>query len=385
MTDAVESEFSVGRYELKVSDEALNDLHERLGRTRWPDDVEGSGWEYGVDLTYLRELIRYWREEFDWRAREEQLNRLPNRRATIDGHGIHFLHMRGGEQAIPLLLLHGWPATFVQMTRIAPQLTGGSPSFDVVVPSLPGYGFSDRPIVRGMSAARVAGLLDRLMEGLGYERYAVRASDIGAGVAAALPRRRLLGVHQSGTNPFLQDVPDDLSERERQFVQELRQWVREEFAYGQLHATKPQTPAVALNDSPAGLAAWIVEKYRSWSDCDGDVERRFTKDDLLSNLVIYWATETIGSSMRLYFESMRDWPAPPDAEIVVPNGVAMFPKDMVPTPREFAERQGPIDHWTDMPRGGHFGEWEEPELLADDMRTFFSQTVRVGPDTSIGR
>jgi pimeloyl-ACP methyl ester carboxylesterase len=357
-------------YTIAVQDAVLTDLRRRIAATRWPDQVAGAGWDYGTEREYLRELLTYWERYFDWRVHEAALNELAHFRTEVDGVGIHFLHhpaARAG--AIPLLLLHGWPSSFLQMTRILPLLVDAG--FDVVVPSLPGYGFSDRPDERGVSVGRVAALLSGLMtRGLGYPSYAVRASDVGAGVAAALPRRELIGVHLCGTNPFLGPLPDDLSAEEEAFVAELRRWVQDEFAYGRMHATKPQTLAYGLNDSPAGLAAWVVEKFRSWSDCGGDVESRFSKDDLLANLTIYWATETIGSSVRIYYESVRDRPRPDDASVRVPTAVATFPKDIVPPPRAWVERSGPVERWTEMPRGGHFGEWEEPELLAADITAF---------------
>jgi pimeloyl-ACP methyl ester carboxylesterase len=371
---------SVRPFRIDVSEETIDDLRRRLAATRWPDEVEGAGWDYGTNLAELRRLTDHWRDGFDWPAQQAALNRLDHFRAEVDGLGIHLVHQRGrGDRPLPLLLLHGWPSSFLQMVKILPLLTdpaahGGDPAdaFDVVVPSLPGYGFSDRPARKGMSARAIAGLLSTLMTTeLGYPRYGVRASDLGSGVAAALPRRQLVGLHQSGTNPFVQDVPADLSPEEQEFLDRLQAWLRQEFAYAQEHTTKPQTLAYGLNDSPAGLAAWVLEKFRAWSDCGGDLERRFSRDELLTNLTIYWATETIGSSMRLYYESMRDWGQPEDAEARVPSAVAMFPADMVPTPRSWAERQGPVDRWTDMPRGGHFGEWEEPELLAGDLRAFF--------------
>lgn len=256
-----------------------------------------------------------------------------------------------------------------------PQQYGGDPadSFDVVVPSLPGYGFSDRPTERGMSVVRTADLFEKLMtDELGYERYAARGSDLGAGVIQQLAREypdSLIGIHVSGTNPYLRDVPDDLTDAEREFVENAQQWSQTEMAYAMEHSSKPQTLAYGLNDSPAGLAAWIVEKFRAWSDCDGDLKSRFSNDELLTNLTIYWATATINSSIRMYYESARDPGS--RARIDVPTAMLMSSKDMFPTPREWAERTYDIDRWTETSRGGHFLEWEEPELVADDVRAFF--------------
>lgn len=370
-------------FAVEIADETLDDLRTRLGRTRWPDEIEGIGWEDGVDRSYLQELVDYWRERFDWREQEERLNEFDNYRATVDGVGIHFVHECGErDDSTPLLLLHGWPSSFVQMLDIVPLLTRPSEygadtakSFDVVVPSLPGYGFSDRPTRRGMSVARIADLFHLLVtEELGYERYAGRGSDIGAGVLIQLGLAHpdsLVGIHLSGTNPRVDEslIPDDPTEDEVEFLENAERWMRDEAAYAMEQATKPQTLAIGLNDSPAGLAAWIVEKFRTWSDNDGDVEESFTKDELLTNLTVYWATETIGSSVRLYYESARDpgeW-GPPD----VPTAMLMAPADMFPTPREWADRLYRIDRWTEAPSGGHFLEWEEPELVAEDLRSFF--------------
>jgi len=372
---------SVEPFEVKVPQATLDDLRERLAATRWPDAVEGAGWDYCASPDYMRELCGYWLEDFDWRAQEGRINSFANYRAEVDGFGIHFIHERGrGENPVPLLALHGWPSSPYQMLEVLPLLTDpashrGDPadSFDVVVPSLPGYGFSDRPREKGMSVARVAELLHKLMtEELGYERYATRASDLGAGVSQQLALSHpeaLLGLHHNGTNPYVGQVPDDLTEAEREFVQNAQAWSFAEMAYAMEHSSKPQTLAFGLNDSPAGLAAWIVEKFWRWSDNDGDLESRFGKDEILANLTIYWATETIGSSMRLYYETARDpgsW-----GRVEVPTAMLMSPKDMFPTPREWVERSYNVERWTETDRGGHFLEWEEPELVAEDARAFF--------------
>lgn len=368
-------------FEVQLDQATLDDLKQRLAQTRWPDQVRAAGWEYGTELGYLRELAAYWQNDFDWRAQERRINAFEQFRAEIDGFGIHFIHQRGkGSNPLPVVMLHGWPSSFVQMLKIIPLLTdpaahGGdaADSFDVVVPSLPGYGFSDRPSEAGMSVARCAQLIGKLMsDELGYGRYALRGSDLGAGVIqqlVAADASKIIGRHESGTNPYIGEVPDDLSPAEQEFVEQAQQWTMQEMAYAMLQSSKPQTLAYGLNDSPAGLAAWIVEKFRRWSDCDGDVEKRFSKDELLTNLTIYWATQTIGSSVRLYYETARDagnW-----GGAHVPSAIIMPSKDMFPTPREWLERNGPIERWTPTDRGGHFLEWEEPELVAQDMREFF--------------
>lgn len=370
-------------FRIAIVDAELADLRDRLRRTRWPDEVDGAGWDYGCDPRYLRDLIAYWRERFDWRAQEARLNALPQFRAEVNGIGIHFVQVRGrGPHATPLLLLHGWPSSFVQFEKIIPLLTDpaahgapGAPSFDVIAPSLPGYGFSDRPRARGFSVAKIAPLLHGLMtDVLGYSRYGMRSSDLGAGVATQIALKNpqaIIGSHTGGTNPYIGQVPTGLSPEEQEFVKNAQAWTQGEMAYAMLHSTKPQTLASALNDSPAGLASWLVEKFRRWGDTNGNVESRFSKDQLLTNITLYWVTQTIGSSMRLYYETARDpgqWGA-----VKVPVAMLMSPKDMFRTPRAWIERQGPIARWTEIDQGGHFLEWEVPDLVATDLRAFFAE------------
>jgi pimeloyl-ACP methyl ester carboxylesterase len=358
-------------------------MYERLAMTRWPDEIPGTGWEYGTNLVYLKELAYYWQNRFDWSAQETAINRFHHFRARIDGSGIHFIHEPAkGTCGIPLLLLHGWPATFTQMLKIIPFLTdpaeyggNGNDSFDVVVPSLPGFGFSDRPASRGTGCTRVAEMLHTLMtQELGYRTYAVRASDIGVEIARHLAfthPESIIGLHLSGATPQMGPPPVDLSPEELEFLGACQQFMMGEMAYVMLHATKPQTLAFGLSDSPAGMAAWITEKFRAWTDCGGNLEARFSKDELLTNLTIYWATGTIGSSCRIYYETLHT-PSPSAGQrIIVPTGMAQFRKDLVPACRAWEERFYSIHHWTDFPLGGHFAEHEEPGLLASDMREFF--------------
>jgi pimeloyl-ACP methyl ester carboxylesterase len=375
---------SVAPFTINIPQGTLDDLHERLSRTRWPDEVEGAGWDYGTNLDYLKQLVTYWQQEFDWRAQEKKLNQFAHFRADIDGLSIHFIHERGkGPNPTPLLLTHGWPDSFYRMYKIIPLLTdpasyGGDPadSFDVIVPSIPGFGFSDRPHERGMTSGRVADLWARLMtETLDYRRFAAAGGDWGGGITRLLALAHpdlLIGIHLTDTGyPSLSPDQSDLSEAEKQYLNAIQQWRMQEGAYAMIQATRPQTLAYGLNDSPVGLASWIVEKFRVWSDCEGEIERRFTKDELLTNIMIYWVTETINSSARTYYENMRT-PSPlkPGQRIDVPAGVAIFPKDLSLPPRTLAERSLRIERWTEMPRGGHFAALEEPELLAGDLRAF---------------
>lgn len=360
-------------FKIMVSREILDDLNERLKRTRWPDEIKNSGWDYGTNLAYLKELVDYWSDEFDWRKQEDRINVYPQFKVEIDGLNIHFIHVKGkSEQDTPLLLLHGWPSSFVQMLEVIPLLRD---SFDIVVPSLVGYGFSDASREPGMSVSHMAEIFHKLMTTvLGYKRYAARGGDLGAGVITQLAiahPESVIGIHVGGTMPWVdfEHLPENMTDAEKEFVANAKKWTNEEMAYAMLHASKPQTLAYALNDSPAGLAAWIIEKFRRWSDCNGNLETRFTKDELLTNVMIYWTTQTANSSMRLYYETIRNpggWGQPR-----VPVAMLMSSRDMFPTPREWAERQGKPDRYTEINRGGHFLEWEEAELVAKDIREFF--------------
>lgn len=372
-------------FTIHVPQAVLADLKDRLARIRWPDEVEDAGWDYGTNLSYLKTLVDYWQQDFDWRSQEEKLNQFAHYRAHIDGLGIHFIHERGrGPKPLPILLTHGWPGSFFEMFKLIPLLTdpvghGGDPAdaFDVIVPSLPGFGFSDRPTVRGMATAQAAELWTRLMRDvLGYARFAAAGGDIGSGVSLRLALAHpdlLVGIHLTYLGKII-PLPEhpNLSEAEQRHLQVEQQWSLEEGAYSKLHATKPQTLAYGLNDSPAGLAAWIIEKFRAWSDCHGEVEKRFTKDELLTNIMLYWTTETISSSVRMYYENAHALSQlQPGQRIAVPAGMALFPKEISLPPREWAERLLLVQRWTEMPRGGHFAAMEEPGLLAEELRAFF--------------
>lgn len=366
-------------FNVAIPDNVLEDLEARLRLTRWPDRVDDAGWDYGIDIDTLRPLVVHWAEAFDWRAVERDLNALPQFVAELDGETIHFIQAPGkGGRRIPLLILHGWPSSFLQMTDIIPLLTRerDGVSFDVIVPSLPGFGFSSQSASRGMSVARIASLMTRLMvEVLGYERFAARGSDLGAGVLQQVALHSpdlLIGLHLSGTNPYIGTVPDNLSAEEPEFVSRAQAWMQSEMAYAMIHSSKPDTVAVALNDSPAGLAAWILEKFHAWSDTS-DFVSRYGRDRLLANLTLYWATGSIGSSMRLYYETVRDlgrW-----GRVEVPTAMLMSPFDMFPTPQAWAERSYNVERWTELGKGGHFLEWEEPASVADDLFAWFREKL----------
>ncbi|HEU5323533.1 MAG TPA: epoxide hydrolase [Methylomirabilota bacterium] len=372
-------------FALHVPDEVLADLGERLRRVRWPDEVPGGGWTYGTDLAYMRGLVEHWRERYDWRAHEARLNRLPQFTVEVGGLELHFVHARGvGPAPLPLLLSHGWPGSIVEFERILPLLTdpgrhGADPAdaFTVVAPSLPGYTLSFRPGQPRLGFAEIADLFAGLMtDVLGYRRFGAQGGDWGGFITSVLALRhpaRLAGIHLN-LLALRRDLPPPAAptEEERAYLEELRRWQREETGYMAIQGTRPQTLAYGLTDSPVGLAAWIVEKFRAWSDCDGDVERRFSKDLLLTNAMLYWTTGAIGSSFWPYYARAHGpWPGPDGARVSVPTAYASFPREILHPPRAWAERAYDIRRWTVMKAGGHFAALEEPEALAADVRAFF--------------
>jgi pimeloyl-ACP methyl ester carboxylesterase len=375
-------------FKVAIGDHELDELRDRVRRTRWTDTVLGSGWDHGTDVDYLRSLAAYWVDGFDWRAQEHLLDeRLPGwiveRHDERQPRRVHFARCPGrGPSPMPLLLLHGWPGSFAEMCKVAPALAdpaahGGDPAdaFDVIVPSLPGHGFSGPVLDRPFGADECADLLAELLsEVWGVDRVGVQGGDRGAFVAASLGARhhdRVTGIHLN----LATGVPgagDEQSSEERAWLAQQASWMAEEGGYIAIQGTRPQTLGFALNDSPVGLLAWIVEKWRAWSDCGGDVETCFTKDELLTNATIYWFTGTIRSSMHWYLEHRRRPPVAvrPD-RVDVPTGVAMFPAEVMRVPRTAVERKFDVRRWTDMPRGGHFAAMEQPDLLVEDVRAFF--------------
>jgi pimeloyl-ACP methyl ester carboxylesterase len=373
-------------FKIHVPDEVLSDLRERLARTRFPNEIAGSGWDYGTNLAYLKELVEYWRNRYDWRKHEAELNRFAQFKANIDGLNLHFIQEQGrGPDPMPLLLSHGWPGSVYEFMQIIPMLTdpaahgaNGAQSFTVIAPSLPGYGFSDQTTRRAVNIQAIAEIFHKLMtQVLGYGRYAAQGGDWGAGITSRLGEVHgdsLYGIHLNSVFVGGRGREEsELSEDERIFLADMDLFRREESGYQWIQGTKPQTLAYGLNDSPAGLAAWVIEKFRTWSDCSGDVERRFTKDQLLTNVTIYWVTESINSSTRLYYESRHHpWRPDPKRRIETPTAAAIFPAEILRPPRSWAEAAFNIQRWTMMPRGGHFAAMEEPGLLAEDIRAFFS-------------
>ena len=383
-------------FRVDVEQSVLDDLKQRLDSARFADDLEPGDWDHGTDVGYLRELVRYWRDEFDWRAQERALNRVTQFVAEVDGVRMHYAYERGdGEHPLPIVLTHGWPSGYLEMTKLIPLLTqpsahGGDAgdAFDVVVPSLPGFGFSG-PQPTGFGYFAAAGVIHRLMtEGLGYAAYGLHSTGAGAfvnGWIALEHPQAVIGYHTH--SPTLMPIASfdppapPLTPEEAAYQKRSAAWGAQEGAYAVLHRTKPQTLSHALADSPTGLASWLVEKHRTWSDCHGDVERRYSKDELLTSFTIYWVTNTIGSSIRAYYERVHnDPPMEPGRRFDgVPTGVAMardmpgFPAPRAP--RATADRSHDVRHWVELERGGHFASWEEPELVAESLRTFF-RTLR---------
>ena len=371
-------------FTIKVPDATLQDLKARLRNTRLPQEIPDTGWDYGTDLSYLRSLVDYWRNTFDWRAQERKLNALPQFKTTIDSLEIHFVHIKSKEPgAFPLALTHGWPGSFFEFIKIAGPLTdpvkfGGraADAFDVVAISLPGFGFSGKPQERGYSPQRMASIIAKLMARLGYARYGVQGGDWGGIISrlvALNDATRVAGLHLNFAvvGPPPGGSSNAVPPAELQRYEARNTDMANERAYQQIQGSKPQTLGFALEDSPAGLAAWIVEKFRSWCDCDGNVENRFTKDELLTNITLYWVTQTATSSARIYYENRV---APPNAgRVTVPTAYALFPKEIIVPPREWVAARFNLVRWTEMPRGGHFAALEQPDLLVTDIREFFRE------------
>jgi microsomal epoxide hydrolase len=372
-------------FRLHVGADAIDDLRQRLARTRLPDQAPGEPWATGTDVAYLRALLEHWRTRFDWRAQEAALNAFEQFKVALHGIELHFLHVEGkGPAPFPLLLSHGWPGSVFEFLAILPRLTdparfGGDPAdaFTVVAPSLPGYGLSFAPGQPRFGIEQIADCFAALMgDVLGYRRFAAQGGDWGAFVASrlgAVHADKLVGIHLNlltmRRDPKMRADP---TPEERSYQRELEAWLKEETGYQWIQGTRPQTLAFALTDSPAGLAAWIVEKFRAWSDCGGDVESVFTKDQLLADIALYWFTGAIGASFWPYYARMHGpWPIP-DGGVHVPMGYAAFPREILRPPRSLAERMyTDIRRWTVMPKGGHFAAMEQPEALAREIVEFF--------------
>jgi len=377
-------------FRIDIAQEQIDDLHRRLEGVRWPDELPGTGWERGVPLSYLQELTDAWRTSFDWRATERQLNGFPQFRTEIDGATVHFLHVRSPEpDAIPLVLTHGWPGSVAEFIDVIGPLTdprrhGRDPAgaFHLVIPSIPGFGFSTPLRDTGWNARRVAAAWATLMARLGYERYGAQGGDAGSVISLELGRlapEHVLGVHVNMLLTFPSGDPAelaDLSESDAGRLQRLAYFDSELSGYMKLQSTRPQTLAYALTDSPVGQLAWIVEKFREWTDSAKVPEDAVSRERILANVSIYWFTGTAGSSAQHYYEGARDLRDAASgvrpAALTVPVGVAVFPQDILVPIRRLADRDIPtIAHWSEFERGGHFAALEQPELLIDDIRKFF--------------
>jgi epoxide hydrolase len=378
----------VTAFRIEIPEAELNDLRERLHRTRWPDREPVNDWSQGVPLAYLKELCAYWADGYDWRASEARLNTLPQFRTEIDGLEIHFLHIRSPQRdALPLVLNHGWPGSIVEFLKVIgplvdPTAHGGeaADAFHLVCPSLPGYGFSDKPARPGWTVQRIASAWTRLMARLGYERYGVQGSDWGTSISTIIGQQdpgHVVGIHVMP--PLAPPDPatfGELTENERAALASLEHSAEWESGYSQQQATRPQTIGYALVDSPAALCAWIVEKFWAWTDCDGHPENVLTRDELLDNLMLYWLPRTGASSARLYWESIRqvnEWISGATKDTVaVPSGCSIFPKELQRPSRRWAEKRFiDIRHWNELDKGGHFAAFEQPELFVDELRAFF--------------
>lgn len=385
---SVVADDSIRPFTIAIADQDIADLRARLARSRLPEMLPDTGWTYGTDTAYLTELLDYWQHDFDWREQERQLNRFDQFVTDINGLDIHFIHVRSPHaNATPLMITHGWPGSIVEFHKLIepltrPELHGGSvdDAFHVVAPSLPGFAFSEKPAEPGYNPEKMAHTLAALMQRLGYSRYGLQGGDWGAIInrlhAARYPDR-IIGLH---SNFVLANAPADPAIREQTPAADLARrdarqaFMANETAYQQIQGSKPQTLGVGLNDSPAGLAAWIVEKFHGWSDLpSGNPEEKFSKDELLTNISVYWFTRSITSSARIYYENRAVPLSEPLGFVSVPTAGAIFPKEIYLTPRLWAEQAYNIVRWTEMPRGGHFAALEETQLLLADIRAFFRQ------------
>lgn len=379
---------SIIPFEINIPEAELQDLSERLKRSRLPDQLDQIAWEYGTDLTFIEALLNRWQHDFDWRQQERRLNQLPQFMTNLQGLDIHFVHRRStNPDAIPLLIVHGWPGSFVEFQDLveplaAPEAFGGDAqdSFHVVAPSLPGFAFSEGPNEPGYNPERIAHLLVSLMDRLGYDRFGIQGGDWGAIINRYIAFNypdRIIGMHSNfplaadpGGSPSEFATPLELQQRAAREA-----YMANERAYQQIQGTKPQSLGYALNDSPIGLAAWIAEKFHGWSDLrpevGNDLSQRIDPDVMLTNISLYWFTGSITSSMRIYYENRNVPPQRPLGFIDVPTGIAKFPAEIVSTPRGWAEQSYRLVHWTEMPRGGHFAALEEPAALLEDIRRFF--------------
>lgn len=370
-------------YRIDVPNAVLDDLKERLARTRWPEAETVDDWSQGIPLAYTRDLAAYWADGYDWRSREAALNRFDHHLTEIGGLDIHFIHQRSPhDDALPLLITHGWPGSIAEFQKVIEPLvnpTSGRPedAFHIVCPSLPGYGFSGKPSRTGWGVDKIAQVWDTLMVRLGYDRYGAQGGDWGAAVTTQIGRNRghCIAIHLNMpiARPPAGSGGGDLTEDEQQALAAFAEHRKWGTGYSKQQSTRPQTLGYGLVDSPVGQLAWVVEKFWAWTDCDGHPENVLSRDELLDNVMLYWVTGSGASSARLYWESFNRFVT--DGRVDLPTGVAAFPKEILRTPRRWCEAAYNITRWSTMPRGGHFAAFEQPELFVDDVRAFFA-TVR---------
>lgn len=368
-------------FQISASDEELDDLRRRLRATRWPEKETVADWSQGIPLDYMKDVCAYWAEKYDWRARESHLNSFSQFRTEIDGFGLHFIHVRSKEaDALPLVMSHGWPGSIVEFHKVIAPLTdpvahGGKAedAFHVVCPSLPGYGFSDKPTATGFGTEKIADLFAGLMAKLGYDKYVAQGGDWGSMVTNNIGIRdteHCIGIHMN--MPIVPPDPEtmtDLTPLEQSALAGMQHYQDEDSGYSKQQSTRPQSLGYGLVDSPAGQAGWILEKYWSWMDCDGHPENVLSRDELLDNVMMYWLPATAASSARLYWESFS---SPPLGEVEVKTGCSIFPKEIFRSSRRWAEKKFKnLVHWNELEKGGHFAAFEQPEVFVDELRTCF--------------
>lgn len=369
-------------YFINVHQEVLDDLNLRIENTRWPDEINNSSWNYGANLSYMKELSNYWLNDFSWKKVEDEINAFPNFMADIDGHQIHFLHIKGkGKKSTPLIITHGWPGSIIEMLKLIPLLTNDEKfSFDLVIPSVVGFGFSSKCVEIGCDNSFVADLWHKLMLKLDYKKYGVQGGDIGSGISTRLAMKypdHIIGIHlnyvSDSFKPYIkEEEKEELSEDVTKYNQGLEEWAAREAGYAYIQSTKPITLAYGLNDSPIGLCAWIIEKFNSWSDNEGNLENIFTKDEMLANITLYWVTQSIHSSTRIYNENSKNPMEFGSIDFVVPPvAYANFPKELSRPPKAYMLKGYNLTQWTNMSKGGHFAAMEQPELLAEDIIKFY--------------
>lgn len=375
------------RFEIHATDAQLNDLRARLRNTRWPDRETVDDWSQGTPLAYVQEVAAYWADGYDWRNREAALNRLTQWRADVDGTGLHFVHMRSPHKdALPLLLTHGWPGSIVEFAKVIPRLLepekhGGQAkdAFHVVAPSLPGFGFSDKPTRTGTGVHRIADLFDTLMRGLGYDRYVAQGGDWGSVITTCIGAQnrgacQAIHVNMPIARPTPQDIADpDPSPAARAGLAAAKAYEDWDSGYSKQQATRPQSVSYGLADSPAAQAAWILEKFWRWTDCDGHPENVLSRDELIDNIMMYWLPNTAASSARLYWESFGKPVFKDSGPATLPTGCSLFPREIFRPTREWASRTyANITYWNELDQGGHFAAFEQPDLYVGEIRKFFA-------------